>query len=204
MTYVFHVLQMFFHFWLSEVMFHMPIMLAVKESRHRILKHRNVISKTHKQTDRQTDRQVWSPHFPWLGGELQLRIEHQRQWIPSNNLQAGWRPCVVSWINCVFMVRLSEKSNIHYCRELCHRYTNTEDRPDIVVFDTQSGSTIDLDISLTHPWSSETFPNSAYTNGAVALRRKEKNGRSTIQRRDQAAPLWDWYLLSSSTLEDGE
>ena len=74
--------------------------------------------------------------------------------------------------------------HIHYCREPRHCYTNTEDRPDIVVFDTQSGSIIDLDISLTLSWSSETFPNSAYTDGEAALRREEEK-MEEVQFREE-------------------
>ena len=34
---------------------------------------------------------------------------------------------------------------------------NTEDRPDIVFFDSESGHDIELDISLVHPWSLDTI-----------------------------------------------
>ena len=41
--------------------------------------------------------------------------------------------------------------------QLRNRYTETDDRPDIVVFDTDNGKNIDLDISLAHPWHKDVI-----------------------------------------------
>ena len=42
-------------------------------------------------------------------------------------------------------------------KEPRNRYTETDDRPDFVVFDTDNGKNIDLDISLAHPWSKDVI-----------------------------------------------
>ena len=57
---------------------------------------------------------------------------------------------------------------IHHCREPRNRCTNSECRPDIIMFDAESGSNIDLDISLAHAWSSDVFPSSAEATGFAA------------------------------------
>ena len=46
---------------------------------------------------------------------------------------------------------------IHHKKEPRNRYTETDDQPDIVVFDTDNGKNIDLDISLAHPWSKDVI-----------------------------------------------
>ena len=42
------------------------------------------------------------------------------------------------------------------------------------MFDVNLGSNIDLDISLEHPWSSETYPSSAEKIGAAASLREAR------------------------------
>ena len=42
------------------------------------------------------------------------------------------------------------------------------------MFDAGSGANIDLDISLTHPWSSDVFPCSAEATGVAANRRETR------------------------------
>ena len=64
--------------------------------------------------------------------------------------------------------------HIHHRREPRSRYTTTDNRPDIVFFDSDIGNNVDLDISLAHPWSSDIFPSSAGVNGAAAERRANR------------------------------
>ena len=59
------------------------------------------------------------------------------------------------WSDCFCRLR------IHHRREPRNRYTTTDNRPDIVFFNFDTGYNIDLDISLAHPWSSDIFPTSA-------------------------------------------
>ena len=42
------------------------------------------------------------------------------------------------------------------------------------MFDAESGSNIDLDISLVHPWSSDVFPSSASATGVAANQRETR------------------------------
>ena len=64
--------------------------------------------------------------------------------------------------------------HVHHCREPRSRYTTTDNRPDIVFFDSDIGNNVDLDISLAHPWSSDIFPSSAGVSGVAAERRADR------------------------------
>ena len=59
---------------------------------------------------------------------------------------------------------LDELQICHH-REPRNRYAETEDRPDIVFFDLESGHDVDLDISLAHPWSLDTIRQAGERNG---------------------------------------
>ena len=72
------------------------------------------------------------------------------------------------WSDCL------RELHIHHRREPRHRYANSNDRPDIVAFDSDSGCNVDLDIALAHPWSSDIFPRSSETDDAAAERREER------------------------------
>ena len=71
-------------------------------------------------------------------------------------------------------VRLSVCLQIHHKKEPRNRYTETDDRPDIVVFDTDNGKNIDLDISLAHPWSKDVIKLAAREQGFAAKRREDR------------------------------
>ena len=65
--------------------------------------------------------------------------------------------------------------HIHHRREPRSHYTTTTDnRLDIIFFDSDIGNNVDLDISLVHPWSSNIFPSSAGVSGAAAERRADR------------------------------
>ena len=64
--------------------------------------------------------------------------------------------------------------HIHHCRKPRSCYTTTDNRLDIVFFDSNIENNIDLDISLAHPWSSDIFPSSAGVSGAAAERRADR------------------------------
>ena len=72
------------------------------------------------------------------------------------------------WLECLRNLR------IHHCHEPRNRYTNSECRPNIIMFDAESDANIDLDISLAHPWSSDVFPSSAETTGVAANQRETR------------------------------
>ena len=78
-----------------------------------------------------------------------------------NAVVAGWSDCF-------------RDLDLHHKLEPRDRYVNTEDRPDINVFDTQSGSTVELDISMAHPHSCDIITRAAKQEGAAAEYREKK------------------------------
>ena len=74
------------------------------------------------------------------------------------------------WSDCLSELKL------HHKKEPRDRYSTSDSRPDIIVFDTGAGSNVELDVALAHPWSSDIFPTSATTDtdGAAASRREER------------------------------
>ena len=70
--------------------------------------------------------------------------------------------------------RQTDRQTNRHRRELRSRYTTIDNRLDIAFFDSDSGNNVDLEISLTHPWSSDIFPSSAGVSGAAAERRAER------------------------------
>ena len=63
---------------------------------------------------------------------------------------------------------------MNHRREPRHRYSNSNDRADIVAFDPDKGCNVDLDIALAHLWSSDIFPRSSESDNVAAGRRKER------------------------------
>ena len=72
------------------------------------------------------------------------------------------------WTECL--------SDLHIpCQvESRHHYTNTDSRPDITIFDIETGQTLDLDISLAHPWSVENVKRASRIDGFAASAREDK------------------------------
>ena len=64
--------------------------------------------------------------------------------------------------------------HIHHQKEPRHRYADTENRPDIVFYDIATGSTKELDIALTHPWSKDTIKGATKEGGYAAAKREVK------------------------------
>ena len=62
------------------------------------------------------------------------------------------------------VICLNELKTCHH-REPRNRYADTEDRPDITFFDSESGHDVDLDISLAHPQSLDTIRQAGEKNG---------------------------------------
>ena len=78
-----------------------------------------------------------------------------------NSVLNGWSECL---------------SDLHlpHQTEPRHQYINAEDRPDIAMFDPNTGQNLDLDVSLAHPWSQDIIRKASKENGhAAATRRKE-------------------------------
>ncbi|XP_062519921.1 uncharacterized protein LOC134194947 [Corticium candelabrum] len=73
---------------------------------------------------------------------------------------------VSAWSDCLSQLQL------HHVKEPKGRYVNSEDRSDIVVFDSALGVDLELDIAIAHPWSNEIEGLSATIQRAVATRRE--------------------------------
>ena len=64
--------------------------------------------------------------------------------------------------------------------------------------DTSSGTSIDLDISLAHPWSSEVFPSSSKVDGLASKRREE---RKKIKYQDERLPTGNQIIFKPLVIE---
>ena len=62
--------------------------------------------------------------------------------ISHNNMVSAWSGCL-------------SQLQLHHVKEPRGRHVNSEDRSDIVVFDSASGMDLELDIAVAHPWSNE-------------------------------------------------
>ena len=67
---------------------------------------------------------------------------------------------------------IQKRKQLHHVKEPRGKYVNSEDRSDIVVFNSASGVDLELDIALAHPWSNELEGLSATTQRAAATRRE--------------------------------
>ena len=76
--------------------------------------------------------------------------------------------CIVDgWTECL--------SDLHIPYQVEPRhYTNTDNRPDIAIFDIETGQTLDLDISLAHPWSVDNVKRASRIDGFAASAREDK------------------------------
>ena len=72
------------------------------------------------------------------------------------------------WSECLSDVHLPHQT------EPRHQYINTEHRPDITMFDPNTGQNLDLDVSLAHPWSQDIIRRASKENGHAAMTREEK------------------------------
>ena len=96
---------------------------------------------------------------------------------------------VAGWSSCL------HELNLHHKKEVRYWYVDNEKRLDIVVFDSGAGSSIDLDIALSHPWSQEAMKGSATTDGYAATLIREDQKRAKYERKEYTAVLIAWYLL---------
>ncbi|XP_062516545.1 uncharacterized protein LOC134191918 [Corticium candelabrum] len=63
----------------------------------------------------------------------------------------------------------------HKPQELAQRrYCDCEDRPDIAIMDPVTGTDVELDVSLAHPWCADILSRAAREDGAAAVRREER------------------------------
>ena len=72
------------------------------------------------------------------------------------------------WSDCLCQVQ------IHHKKEPRDRYSDSNNRPDIAVFDVGSGANVELDIALSHPWAKDILSQAADKDGAAAMRREDR------------------------------
>ena len=86
---------------------------------------------------------------------------------------------VVQYGNSVLVAGMNAYMHLGYITDLDrgYRYTSNEGRPDIVVYDSTSGSSVNLDVALDHPWSSEGLSRSV-DEGVASSKREEKKQKN--------------------------
>ena len=68
-----------------------------------------------------------------------------------------------------------------------HQYINSEDRPDVTMFDPTTEQNLDIDMSLAHLWSQDIIRRASKENGHAATTRKEmrmKNIQKSLFQED--------------------
>ena len=75
------------------------------------------------------------------------------------------------------------------------QYINTEDRPDITMFDPNTGQNLDLDVSLAHPWSQDIIKRASRENGHAVATREEKIMKNIQKSLFQEGMYQDVSLL---------
>ena len=88
-------------------------------------------------------------------------------------------------MNSAYIIAESNKTDIERVQlgsfiERAHSYS---DRPDIVVFDTDVGKYLDLDISFAHPWSTAYVKKAAKTCEFAAMKQESIKSQSISQER---------------------
>ena len=81
------------------------------------------------------------------------------------------------WSECLSSVHL-----LHKC-DPRDRSTHSNNRPDILVYDSETESNVELDVALAHPWASDILPRAATTGGSAAMRRKQIKENKYAQER---------------------
>ena len=75
---------------------------------------------------------------------------------------------VAEWCQCLRDLQL------HHKKEPKNQYIDSEDRPDIIVYDSGIGANVELDFSLAHPFSSDTVVRASREDRFAAEKREEK------------------------------
>ena len=78
-----------------------------------------------------------------------------------NTILKGWSECL---------------SDLHipHQTEPRHRFVSSENRPDMTLFDSETGQNLDVDVSLAHPWSKDALNHAHREEGYAAKVREEK------------------------------
>ena len=83
--------------------------------------------------------------------------------------------------------------HIMYKKEPKHRYSDSDDRPDIFAVDPETSNDIELDVSMAHPWVLDVVNKAAVEDGTAALPQEEL-------KKSQATELHSILFLLLGTL----
>ena len=102
-------------------------------------------------------------------------------------------------------VRANCLSDLHFTHKTEPRglYDGNHCRPDIVYFNPQSGTDVELDISLACPWNGDILSLASNEDGAAAARREQQKVTKYGQQFDIFGILQHVYLLCLNTLVVG-
>ncbi len=62
-------------------------------------------------------------------------------------------------------------------------YTRSNNRSDILVYESETGFNVELDVALAHPWAFDILPPAATTGGSAAMRREKIKKNKYAQER---------------------
>ena len=68
---------------------------------------------------------------------------------------------VATWSDCL------RSLDVQHNKEPRERYRDSDNRPDIAVFDCGVACNCDLDVAMAHPWSADVFPQSEAKEGVA-------------------------------------
>ena len=72
------------------------------------------------------------------------------------------------WAECLGSLHL------HHKYEPRDRHTNSNNQADVLILDSETASTVELDVALVHPWASDILLRAATTGGSAALQREQE------------------------------
>ena len=87
---------------------------------------------------------------------------------------------VSTWSKCLSELQIPNQT------EPRNRYTNSENRPDIVAFDCSDYSSVDLDVSMAHLLSGDAVKGAAVESGYAAKKREAKKEQKYNQQLSQS------------------
>ena len=96
---------------------------------------------------------------------------------------------VSTWSKCLNELQIPNQI------EPRNRYTNSENRPDIVAFDPVDYSSADLDVSMAHPLSGDSMKGAAAESGYAAKKREMKKEQKYNQQVSQSGSRLSFVLL---------
>ena len=103
------------------------------------------------------------------------------------------------WTHDSLMSVWSECLRSRHLQHKCEprdRYVNSNNRPDILVADSETGSNIELDVALAHPWAADILSRASTTAGSAAVRREELK---LSKYKEEKTTRWIFSISSASS-----